>query len=159
MQCKERLETYLQEQHVPFHEQQHERALSAQQVAECEHISSKKFAKEVIAFADGKMIELSLPASSYVDLEKVRAALGAKEVLLAQEKELADAFPDCEVGAMPPFGNLYGLPVYVEKSLTTQEEITFPVGTHTETMSVRYADFANLVHPHVMEFARSGSAV
>lgn len=159
MQCKEKLEAYLQQNHVPFQEQQHERAFSAQRVAQAEHVSSKKIAKVVVIYADGKMVELALPASSQANLEMVRQALGAKEVLLADEEDLATAFPDCEVGAMPPFGNLYGLPVYVEKSLTNEDAITFSAGTHTDTISMKYADFANLVHPHMLEFAGPNAAV
>jgi Ala-tRNA(Pro) deacylase len=155
MQCKERLETYLRENQVPFQEQQHEKAFSAQRIAESEHISSKKFAKSVVAVADGKMIQLVLPASYHADLERVRMALGAKDIALAHEKEFASVFPDCEVGSMPPFGNLYGLPVYVERSLTTEDTIVFPIGTYTDTMSVEYADFERLVHPQVLSFARA----
>ncbi|GHO50917.1 aminoacyl-tRNA deacylase [Ktedonospora formicarum] len=159
MQCKEKLETYLQQNHVPFQEQQHERAGSAQQVAQAEHLSSEKMAKVVVIYVDGKMMELALPASSQANLEKVRASLGAKEVLLADEEDLAMAFPDCEIGAMPPFGNLYGLPVYVEKRLANEDAITFSAGTHTDTISMKYIDFANLVHPHMLDFAGPSAVV
>jgi Ala-tRNA(Pro) deacylase len=154
MQCKERLEAYLRENQVPFQEQQHSRAFSAQRIAECEHVSSKKVAKAVIAIVDGKMISLVLPASCHADLELVRVALGAQSIWLAHEAEFASAFPDCEVGAMPPFGNLYNIPVYVEKSLASEEMIIFPAGTYTDTISLKYADFERLVHPQVMAFAR-----
>ncbi|HEY4388293.1 MAG TPA: YbaK/EbsC family protein [Ktedonobacteraceae bacterium] len=154
MQCKERLEAYLRENQVSFQEQQHARAFSAQRIAESEHVSSRKVAKAVIAVVDGKMISLVLPASYHVDLERVRAALGATSIRLAHEAEFASAFPDCEVGTMPPFGNLYNIPVYVEKSLTSEETIIFPAGTYTDTISLSYADFERLAHPQVMGFAR-----
>ena len=154
MQCKERLEAYLRENQVPFQEQQHSRAFSAQRIAECEHVSSKKVAKTVIAIVDGKMVLLVLPASSHVDLELVRVLLGAQSIRLAHEAEFASAFPDCELGAMPPFGNLYNIPVYVEKSLASEDTMIFPAGTHTDTISMNYADFVRLVHPRVMAFAR-----
>jgi Ala-tRNA(Pro) deacylase len=99
------------------------------------------------------MVLLVLPAAFRVDLQKVGECLGAKQVRLAHEEEFQTTFPGCEVGAMPPFGNLYGLPVYVEQSLTTQQSIVFPVGTHTETMSLAYADFERLLHPSILEFA------
>ena len=159
MQCKERLETYLHEHQIHFHVQQHAQAFSAQQIAESEHISGKMVAKTVIVMVDNKMIMCVLPASHRVDLDKIQAMLGAKEVRLAHEAEFVRAFPDCAVGTMPPFGNLYGLPVYVEKSLTEDETIVFPVGTYTETMSLRYADFKRLVHPHVKMFAHTRAAV
>jgi Ala-tRNA(Pro) deacylase len=88
-----------------------------------------------------------------VDIEKASTALRAGEVRLAQEGEFEDTFPDCEVGAMPPFGNLYEVPVYVEEALAEDETIVFRAGTHTDTMSVRYADFERLVEPTVAEFA------
>jgi Ala-tRNA(Pro) deacylase len=153
MQCKERLETYLREHQVSFQEQQHSRTFSAQRIAKTEHISSKKVAKTVIAFADGRMIALVLPASYLVDLERVRTFLNAKEIRLAHESEFRSTFADCEVGSMPPFGNLYNIPTYVEKSLTGEEMIVFPVGTYTDTMSIKYADFEPLVHPQIMMFA------
>ncbi len=153
MQCKERLEAYLREHQVPFQVQQHTQSFTAQRIAESEHIPGKMVAKTVIVVADNKQIMFVLPASYRVDLDKVQAVLRAKEVRLAHEAEFVSAFPDCAVGTMPPFGNLYGLPVYVEKHLTEDETIVFPVGTYTETMSLKYADFERLVHPWVTVFA------
>jgi Ala-tRNA(Pro) deacylase len=98
---------------------------------------------------------LALPASYQVDLGKAATALGVKEVRLAEEEEFEDTFPDCEIGAMPPFGNLYGVPVYVDETLAEDETIVFRSGTHTDTMSVSYADFERLVEPTIAEFARS----
>ena len=154
MQCQERLEAYLREHQVPFQLQQHAHTWSAQRTAEVEHISSKTVAKTVIVLADQQMFALVLPASLQVDLERMKAILRAKEIRLAHEAELVRLFPDCEVGAMPPFGNLYGLPVYVDQHLAEQETIVFPAGTHRETMSLAYADFARLVEPRMVAFAR-----
>lgn len=153
MQCKERLEAYLREHQVPFQVQQHARTFSAQKIAESEHIPGKMVAKTVIAWADNQMIALVLPASYRADINKVGELLGAKEIRLAHETEFGAAFPDCAVGSMPPFGNLYGISVYVEQRLAEQETMVFPVGTYTETMRLSYADFARLVHPRVMTFA------
>ncbi|GER90694.1 deacylase [Dictyobacter vulcani] len=155
MQCKEKMETYLREHQVPFQEQQHARSFSATTIAESEHISSKKFAKTVILMVDGQLMCFVVPATYSVDLETVRAITGAQDVRLAHEAEFKQAFPDCEVGTMPPFGNLYGIPVYVDKSLSAEDSITFPVGTYTDTMSMNYADFEQLVHPHIAIFARA----
>lgn len=154
MNCKEKLEVYLRGNKVPFQVQHHPIAFTAQEVAAKEHIPGRMLAKVVIALADGKMVMLVLPAPARVDLAKAAAILGAKEVRLAREQEFAAAFPDCEVGAMPPFGNLYNLPVYVDKTLTQQQTIVFQAGTHADTMSLQYADFERLAQPQVSEFAR-----
>ena len=153
MECRDRLEEYLRENGVPFEVQHHPRAITAQEVAATEHVPGKMLAKVVVVMVDGRMVMLSLPAPYQVDLEKVGKVLGAEEARLAEEEEFEGAFPDCEVGAMPPFGNLYGMPVYVEEALAEDETIFFRAGTHTDTMSVSYADFEQLVEPTIAEFA------
>jgi Ala-tRNA(Pro) deacylase len=122
-------------------------------VAASEHVPGRMVAKVVMVMVDDHLVELALPAPYQVNLDRARLALGAQEVRLAEEAEFADAFPDCEVGAMPPFGNLYDVPVYVDSSLTEDEVIYFEAGTHTDTMSVGYADFDRLVQPTVADFA------
>lgn len=159
MKCKERLEAYLREHQVPFQIQQHAQSFSAQRIAESEHIPSKMMAKTVIVVADHQLFALVLPASFWVDLDKIQEILRAKEIRLAHEAEFANTFPDCEVGTMPPFGNLYGIPVYLDKRLTEEETIVFPVGTSTETMSLKFADFERLVQPRMETFARTRSVV
>jgi Ala-tRNA(Pro) deacylase len=156
MACRERLEAYLRENGVPFEVQHHPRAVTAQEVAAAEHVPGRMLAKVVMVSAVGEMAMLSLPAPYQVDLEKAAKMLGAQEARLSEEEEFEGAFPDCEVGAMPPFGNLYGLPVYVEEALAEDETIFFRAGTHTDTMSVGYADFERLVEPTVGEFAHRG---
>jgi Ala-tRNA(Pro) deacylase len=153
--CRQRLEGYLRENGAPFEVQHHARAITAQEVAATEHIPGKMFAKTVMVLSVGeeKPIMLVLPAPYHVNLHKAAAALGAREVLLAQEEEFEASFPDCEVGAMPPFGNLYDVSVYVDKALSEDEAIVFRAGTHTDTMSVSYADFERLVEPIVAELA------
>jgi Ala-tRNA(Pro) deacylase len=153
MECKEKLEAYLREQRVPFEVQHHRRAYTAQEVAASEHIPAQRLAKGVLIWADGAMALLVLPASKRVDLTHLGTVLGAAHVRLAHEEELAVAFPDCEVGALPPFGNLYDLPVYVDPALTEEPIIVVPAGTHSDTLSLRYADFARLVEPIVVPFA------
>jgi len=151
--CKDRLEAYLREKQVPFEVRHHPRAVTAQEVAASEHVPGKMLAKTVMILADGEMVMLALPAPYRVDVEKARPALGARDIRLAQEEEFEGSFPDCEVGAMPPFVNLYDLPVYVEEMLAEDETIVFRAGTHTDTMSVAYADFDRLVEPTVAKFA------
>lgn len=153
MKCQEQLEQYLRAHQIEYQIQHHPQAYTAQSIAECEHISGKRVAKSVVILADIHKVLLVLPATCRVDFERVRARLGAQEVRLAHEEEFKNSFPDCETGAMPPFGNLYNLPVYVERNLAGQESIVFPIGTHTETMSLKYADFASLVQPIVADFA------
>jgi Ala-tRNA(Pro) deacylase len=154
MDCKDRLEAYLREKEVPFEVRHHPRATTAQEVAASEHVPGKMLAKTVMVLADGKMVMLALPAPYQVDVDKAGKVLGG-EVRLAHEEEFEDTFPDCEVGAMPPFGNLYEVPVYVEAALAEVETIVFRAGSHTDTMSVSYADFERLVEPTIAEFAAS----
>ena len=93
-----------------------------------------------------------LPGSQKVELALLRDALGSKQVTLAKESAFRDRFPECELGAMPPFGNLYGMPVYVADSLTEDEEIAFNAGSHTQLVKMAYRDFERLVQPEVMRF-------
>ena len=153
MDCKERLEGYLRDNGAPYQGQHHARAVTAQEVAETEHVPGRMFAKTVMVLADEKMVMLVLPAPYHVNPEKAAGALGAREVRLADEERFEDVFPDCEVGAMPPFGNLYDVPVCVDRTLSEDKIIIFRAGTHTDTMSVEYADFERLVVPTVAEFA------
>jgi Ala-tRNA(Pro) deacylase len=152
--AKDHLQAYLREHGVCFTLRHHPTAVTAQQVAACEQISGDQLAKPVIAVVDGRKVMLVLPASYLVNLEKVRAALGAHDVQLADEDELTRIFADCEMGALPPFGNLYGLDVYVDETITRDKHIEFRAGTHTDTIGVQYADFARLVQPKVIDFAR-----
>ncbi len=156
MECRQRLERYLRENGVVFETRHHPRAVSAQEVAAAEHVPGRMLAKTVMVMADERLVMLVLPAPQQVDLGKTTAALGVKEARLADEAEFEGAFPDCEVGAMPPFGNLYGVPVYVEEALAEDEQIVFRAGTHTDTMSVRYADFEKLVTPVVAGVTQDG---
>ncbi len=153
MRCKERLQEYLATNGVNFESEHHRVAYTAQEVAAVEHVPGKRVAKVVMAVVDGAMTMLVLPAASRVSLEKLKTALGAADARLAREEELAPLFPDCEVGAMPPFGNLYGIPVYVDRALAQAPEITFQAGTHTESMRIRYEDYQRLVQPQTADFA------
>lgn len=153
MDCKERLEEYLRDNGVPFEVQEHRPAFTAQRVAATEHVPGRMFAKVVMAEEDGELVMLVLPANSVVDTRKASVAVGGQEVRLASEREFAPRFPDCEAGAMPPFGNLYDVPVYVDEGLGESERIVFQAGTHTLTMSVPYADFERLAHPTVADLA------
>ena len=154
MNCKRRLEEYLRGNEIPYRTQHHPTAITAQEVAATEHVPGRMFAKTVIVTTDeSDMCMLALPAPYHVNPEKAAAALGVSEAHLADEERFAETFSDCEVGAMPPFGNLYGVPVYVDETLAEDETIVFRAGTHTDTMSVAYVDFDRLVEPTIADFA------
>jgi len=136
MDCRSRLESYFREHGVAFDLQEHPTAYTAQAVAASEHVPGRMLAKVVMAGSNGDLVMLVLPAPSMVDLPKVAGVLGTPGVRLAREQEFASVFPDCEPGAMPPFGNLYDLPVYVDETMGRSERIVFQAGTHKVTMSV-----------------------
>ena len=153
MSCKEKLESYLRDNQVSFEVHHHPTAYTAQEVAASEHTPGKMVVKVVMVLADGELVMLAMPAPYQVDLDRVGEMLGATVVRLANEEEFASAFPDCEIGAMPPFGNLYDLPVYVDEALAEDETVVVQAGTHSDTMRLEYADFERLVEPTVVGFA------
>jgi Ala-tRNA(Pro) deacylase len=145
--CRVRLEAYFIQNNVPFAEQSHPTAFTAQEVAASDHVSGKILAKVVMVKADERLVMLVVPAHERVDLDKAAGVLGAGRVRLAEEDEFEEAFPDCEAGAMPPFGNLYGIPVFVDRELAVNLNLVFQAGTHTDTMGIRFEDFERLVRP------------
>jgi Ala-tRNA(Pro) deacylase len=149
----QRLKDFLDEHQVKYVVISHSRAFTTQEIAAATHIPGKDLAKTVIVEIDGKTAMAVLPGSQNVDLALLRDALGAERVTLAKEAAFKDRFPECDVGAMPPFGNLYGMPVYVADSLTEDEEIAFSAGSHTQLVKMAYRDFERLVQPEVMRFA------
>jgi len=148
-----KLREFLNSQNVAYRTIPHGVAYTAKEIAVLTHISNKELAKTVIVRIDGTMAMAVLPASYDVDLVGLRAAIGAKSVTLAKESEFKDRFPECDIGAMPPFGNLYGMAVYVDESLTKDKDIAFNSGSHEELLQVSYADFARLVKPTVLRFS------
>jgi len=142
-----KLKEFLDGKRIRYVTVSHSPAYTAQEVAASVHISGKEMAKTVVVKLDGKLALAVLPATSRVDLNRLKAVSGAREAAIAGETEFKDAFPGCEVGAMPPFGNLYGMPVYVDDAIAADEEIGFNAGSHTEVIRMRYADFAALVQP------------
>lgn len=143
------LSEFLDSQGVKYITIQHSPAYTAQEVAASAHISGNEMAKTVMVDVDGRMAMAVLPAPSRLDLERLRDATGAKRVGLVGEREFERMFPDCERGAMPPFGNLYGMDVFVADRLAEDEEIAFNAGSHTELVRLAYGDFERLVHPKV----------
>jgi Ala-tRNA(Pro) deacylase len=143
---------YLQSQKVKFHSTTHSPAFTSQEIAAAAHISGKDLAKIVIVKADGKLVMVVLPADHQINFAKLRKVLGTKAVDLATESEFKDKFAGCEVGAMPPFGHLYNMPVFVHSDLTTHDRLIFNGGSHSELIELAYRDFERLEHPKVMGF-------
>lgn len=148
----QRLQAFLDEHQVKYVVISHSRAFTTQEVAAATHIPGKELAKSVIVEIDGEMAMAVLPGSQKVDVDLLRDAVRAERVTLAKESTFKDRFPECDLGAMPPFGNLYGMPVYVADSLTEDEEIAFNAGSHTELVKMSYGDFERLVRPRIMHF-------
>jgi Ala-tRNA(Pro) deacylase len=148
----QRLLDFLDDHQVKYVVISHSRAFTTQEVAATTHIPGKELAKSVIVEIDGELAMAVLPGSQKVDVDLLRDAVGADQVTLAKESAFKDRFPECDLGAMPPFGNLYGMPVYVADSLTEDEEIAFNAGSHTELVQMSYRDFERLVQPRVMHF-------
>ncbi|MGC1648284.1 MAG: YbaK/EbsC family protein [Candidatus Sulfotelmatobacter sp.] len=148
-----KLREFLNSQNIPYMTISHAVAYAAKEIAALTHISNKELAKTVIVKIDSTLAMAVLPASYDVDLSSLRVATGARSVSLAKESEFKDRFPECEIGAMPPFGNLYGMAVYVDESLTKDKDIAFNAGSHNELLQVCYADFERLVKPTVLKFS------
>lgn len=145
-----RLTNYLDEQGVKYVVIQHSKAFTAQEVAASAHIPGKEMAKTVMLKVDGDLKMVVLPSTHNVSFEKVKKELGAKQVELASEEEFEELFPDCELGAMPPFGNLYNMKTIVAEVLEEDEEIAFNAGTHRELVRLAYEDFKKLASPKVI---------
>ncbi len=152
------IKKYLDLKKVPYSHHSHRLAYTAREVAAAEHVSGMMVAKTVVLKTGGDYAMAVVPASTKVDLKTLKWELGVKELRLATEREFQGLFPDSEVGAMPPFGNLYGLPVYVDESLTRDREIVFNAGTHQDTIEMKYEDFSRLVDPKVFSFALNDAA-
>jgi len=151
MAC-DRLMEYLDEESVRYVLMKHSPAFTAQEVAAAAHIPGQEVAKVVVVKLDGSMALVVLPAPEMIRMDRLRDEVGAEVVELASEEEFRDQFPDCEVGAMPPFGNLFDMRTFVEESLTRDDEIAFNAGTHTELVRMFYSDFERLVKPEILRW-------
>ncbi len=144
-----RLREFLDSHGVKYFVVSHSPAYTAQEIAAAAHVPGKELAKTVMVNIAGKMAMVVLPASRQLDFERLRRVSATREVELASEEEFAGLFPECEIGAMPPFGNLYGMEVYVSEELEDDDEIAFNAGAHTELLRLDYEDYKKLVHPKV----------
>ena len=142
-----KLKEHLDSEKIKYITLSHSPAYTAMEVAESAHVPGRVLAKTVMVKLDGRMAMAVLPSTRKVDLNLLRESAGAEEGQLATEEEFKSLFPDCDTGAMPPFGNLYGMDVYVAPSLAEDDHIAFNAGTHTEVMWLAYRDFERLVKP------------
>jgi Ala-tRNA(Pro) deacylase len=147
MAIPESIRRFVETHGVGFTPIHHRLAYTAQEEAAATHVPGREWAKTVVCIADGQPILAMVAASDHLDLEAARAASGAGTIRLASEAEFAALYPECETGAMAPFGPLYGQKVMVDEALTHDPEITFHAGTHVDAIRMRYADFAKLVRP------------
>jgi len=148
-----KLKEFLDSNKVKYVTISHSMAYTATEIAASAHIPEKELAKTVVLKIDGKMAMAVLPASHKVDFDRLKGTLGAGSIELASEVEFKDRFSDCDIGAMPPFGNLYGMEVFVADSLAEDKEIAFNAGSHTELIKLSYGDFERLVKPKVVTFS------
>jgi len=145
-----KLQEFLDSQVVKYLKIAHSPAYTAREVAQSLHIKGHKVAKTIIVFIEGKMAMAVMPANRSIDFDHFQKEIGAQEIKLASEGQFKDMFPDCEVGAMPPFGNLYGMQVSMNQHLTEDKEIFFNACTHSELIRMSYQDFERLVKPKVV---------
>lgn len=154
----QRLREFLDKNNVRYVVITHSRAYTAAGTAAITHIPGNELAKTVMVRVDDQLAMAVIPASRHLDLNALRGAVGAKGVSLVSEKEFENSFPDCEIGAMPPFGLLYDLPVYLDEKLSRDLEIAFNAGSHRELVRLAYKDFERLQHPMVVPIATSSAA-
>jgi Ala-tRNA(Pro) deacylase len=154
MPLSERLRQFLDSHHADYSITLHHKAFTAREVAAAEHLPAREVAKSVVVFGDGEYHMIVIPANRLVDFQEVRLTLGLSQVRLATEDELAKLFPDSELGAMPPFGGLYGMAVYLDNSLAGEETIAFNAGTHRDVIHMKTLDYRRLVQPTLVSLAR-----
>ncbi|HYW78061.1 MAG TPA: YbaK/EbsC family protein [Thermoguttaceae bacterium] len=154
-----KLREFLDHHNVKYVTIRHSQAFTAQEIAASAHIPGRELAKTVMAKVDGRMVMAVMPASQKLILELLREAASTDRVELATEREFRDLFPECEVGAMPPFGNLYGMDVFVSRSLAEDEEIAFNAGSHTELVRLAFRDFDRLVEPKIAALSTKDAAL
>jgi Ala-tRNA(Pro) deacylase len=151
--------SFLDSNHVKYVTISHSPAYTAQEIAASAHIPGKELAKTVMVKLDGQMAMAVLPASCKIDLDRLQDVTGAGSIELAEEEEFASLFPNCDVGAMPPFGNLYKMEVFADEQLAADDQIAFCAGSHTELVQLDWADYDRLVEPQIASFAMSPMAV
>ena len=148
------LPSFLDEHGVNYRLSHHPETYRSQDLAQIEHISGRNVVKPVLVKADGQFVLCALPASYKVDLMELRDQLRAKEVYLADESQLRQCFPDCELGAEPPIGKIWGLPTLMDESLTADDMVMFQAGTHDQAVTMTLAEYRRVAQPEMAHFAR-----
>jgi len=148
------LPSFLDDQGVNYRLSHHPETYTSQDLAQCEHISGRHVVKPVLVKADGQFVLCALPASYKVDLMELRDQLRAKECYLADESQLQKCFPDCQLGAEPPIGRIWGLPTLMDESLTCGDHVTFQAGTHDQAVTMTLAEYRRIAQPEMAHFAR-----
>jgi Ala-tRNA(Pro) deacylase len=148
------LRSYLERNGVRYMWTQHDTAYTAQDLAQQEHISGERVVKPVLVKADGQFVLCALPASYYIDMERLCEELRTNSAQLVDESQLQTVFPECELGAEPPIGRLFGLPTIIDDSLIDELEVTFQAGTHQDAVTMSAADYIKLTQPMIGHFAR-----
>jgi Ala-tRNA(Pro) deacylase len=151
-----KLNEFLRERHIPFERMQHRPVYTANRVAQVLHVPGKEMAKTVLLRAGSRYLMAVLPATHKVDLEELRRELGEEQLELATEQDMDQLFPDCERGALPPFGSLYQMPTVVDESLAADEQIVFEGQNHEEAIRMAYRDYEAVEHPRMGHFAMRG---
>ncbi len=152
--ASDKIKQYLDGKGITYKKYHHAPVYTTQEMTAASHIAGKELAKSVLVKVDGTMKMFVLPASYRIDVDQLKEAFGEEHVELAREMDFCDMFPDCETGAVPPFGNLFGLDVYVSQSLAEDREIAFNAGSHSEVFKMGYNDFNRLVNPKILRFSK-----
>ena len=158
MPLLEKLRVFLNQNHAEYTHTVHPIAYTAREVASAEHLPAREVAKTIVVHGDGGYHMLVLPANKLVDFQELRVALGLTHARMVPETELNTLFPDCELGAMPPVGSLYRMPVYLDNALASEEAITFNAGTHRDVVHMSTAEYSRLVRPTIVTLAREAAA-
>lgn len=148
------LQSYLDQMGVHYRVSRHDTAYTAQDLAASEHVPGKQVIKPVVIRADGQFVMCALPASYRVDIDELRDQLQARDVDIAEEQSLENLFPDCELGAEPPIGRMYGMPTLMDESLIADDHVTFQAGTHEDSVTMTLADYRRIAQPEVAHFGR-----
>jgi len=149
-----KLQTLLDELGVPYRVSHHDTAFTASSLAEKEHVKGRRVIKPVVVQADGQFYLCALPASHRIDMDALAGQLEAQSVSLADEHRMAQLFPDCEVGAVPPVGRLYGMTTLMDESLVADDHVTFQAGTHSDAVTMTLADYRRVAQPEIAYFGR-----
>lgn len=151
MAIPKKIKDYLDKEKVAYQLHEHGRLFTAAEIAGAEHVPGKQMIKVVIVEADDQFLMCLLPATHYLDLDKFQKAVSAKKIRLANEQEMSNLFPDCEIGSEPPFGSLYNLKVFADKQLQEDTEVAFNAGSHNDLIKMKYEEFLRLASPNFLE--------